>query len=1170
MAFDPDAYLAGSDKAPAAFDPDAYLGIKDTAPAAPAKPQPTPAIQPNANEVVPGVPKADPSDIPEPLRKMREGAAILKNSQPTGPETFEQTLARTKRVADEISKAKLNDQARLDFLTTPDSAYTRTADFVKDSIKRLYYDGTAVTNAVKEGAVKLFERGHLTADYDGEGNLLNVRAETPEELSTRLKREDRIVHDSMHISDDNDVKVAAHVAGFTLDTMLPVGKMVQGAKAAMFASSMAKSVATIAAGGAYEASAEALRQRAHNGEVTDFSEVEKSGAYGALGMGVGVALGKAIGYAVRKYGESREAFEAAIKEFNDRIRANIDSGMNPEAAAYRARQELQWTSPTVQTVVHNPDGTKTLVSHGPITEQTDMFGPAPFEEQRPLPIKDTIKGQVSKDQPDMFPEQKAADLPKGQIEMDLGKPINERTGTQLSMDVEVPQQADLALVRHPKEYDYTQSTPIQKQVEQGIPDKTLEEMGTTLQKLNKGESWYKPGMDTMTSIGQKADNLIQIMRSQLAKVSPRLAHGLGMRDQQAKFDIYNYTERLQPFLAQFKKLPKASQELMRKATLNGDTELLGKLFSKHDGLEEVTDQAQAVFDEIADRAAQVDPEFQKMSKYYWFRAVSDPEKLKEGFKGADIYESHLEQAIKDHSVDGDITDHVGFADAVNKTLRFAGQSLDKRASAMYQRQIPVIPDNMLHAYEMPDKSALMYVNQMVESISTRQFFGRSGIQVEGEGFKPDIEKTVGNYIQKEVAAGNLKAQDANTIQRLLQARFLQGEKASPAAITAVKNVFYASTLGEFRAAITQLGDVGPISYMYGLKTALKSAVGPRYVDVVDIGAREVLHELEDTGATSQMVKKLFKWEGFAASDRMMKTVLMNAAYRTFRDAASGSDAQWAKVAGKYKAAFDPAEFDALRKEFASGLTARESGMEARNDISGNMRYVLWNELARLHPLSKSEFPVAYLEHPNGRFMYALNSFTLKQLQMIRDDGYSKIVKGSASEKAEGAKNLTRMMAYLTLAGASTQSIKQWLYKKDRNQMETGNYLERPSRQGFDDNIVSAFWRNYGLSDYMAKDLSKGDKISHVALDNLVPISQGVDSAYNALKDTYTALYKGENQGKMLKHVPIAGEWMYNFFGGGLEENVARMNKRDAQEAKQQRESDSGLDDIKAMKKELMR
>lgn len=44
---------------------------------------------------------------------------------------------------------------------------------------------------------------------------------------------------------------------------------------------------------------------------------------------------------------------------------------------------------------------------------------------------------------------------------------------------------------------------------------------------------------------------------------------------------------------------------------------------------------------------------------------------------------------------------------------------------------------------------------------------------------------------------------------------------------------------------------------------------------------------------------------------------------------------------------------------------------------------LFNELAEIQPITLSEMPERYLKHPNGRIMYALKSFTLKQIDVLR-------------------------------------------------------------------------------------------------------------------------------------------------------------------------------------------
>ncbi len=63
-------------------------------------------------------------------------------------------------------------------------------------------------------------------------------------------------------------------------------------------------------------------------------------------------------------------------------------------------------------------------------------------------------------------------------------------------------------------------------------------------------------------------------------------------------------------------------------------------------------------------------------------------------------------------------------------------------------------------------------------------------------------------------------------------------------------------------------------------------------------------------------------------------------------------------------------------------------------ITDNVKYYLFSELSGVQPINLSQMPLKYLNMKGGRVLYALKSFTLKQLDLIRRTVIDEAAKGN--------------------------------------------------------------------------------------------------------------------------------------------------------------------------------
>ena len=175
--------------------------------------------------------------------------------------------------------------------------------------------------------------------------------------------------------------------------------------------------------------------------------------------------------------------------------------------------------------------------------------------------------------------------------------------------------------------------------------------------------------------------------------------------------------------------------------------------------------------------------------------------------------------------------------------------------------------------------------------------------------------------------------------------------------------------------------------------------------------------------------------------------------------------------------------------------------------SGNLtpavRGVLFGELSRAQPISKMEMPQMYLENPDvglgflpvdGRSLYQLKSFMLKQADLIRREGYNEIKAGNG----RGYVNLAKYAVLLGIAGATPEMVKEFL-------------LGKPFDAKWSD-IPMNLLKTFGWSQY-AMDKAKKEPIKAVAGVVIPPY------------EMYEELLRRDP--KALRYLPLIGKVLFS-------------------------------------------
>jgi len=455
----------------------------------------------------------------------------------------------------------------------------------------------------------------------------------------------------------------------------------------------------------------------------------------------------------------------------------------------------------------------------------------------------------------------------------------------------------------------------------------------------------------------------------------------------------------------------------------------------------------------------------------------------------------------------DLTDEQ-IADTLNKYLRGYGQkSASGKPYFTKSRTVSQVDERILPYYASPIESLENYIRSSINNIEKNKFFGKNAVIENGKTL--NLDSSIGSLIAKDL---DTLGGSGDEITALLRARFNMGERSPSKIVKTAKDIIYAATIANPKSAITQLGDVGTSNFINGNINSIRSLIGSKTVTIKDLGLDTISAELSTAKGTSKLLNQLFTISGFRTIDRLGKETFINAALNNAR-ALSKNEKGLAKLRGKYGNVLGD-EFDSFAKDLQQG------------NITDNVKYYLFNELTEVQPITLSQLPRQYLESPNGRILYALKSFTIKQLDVMKKNIYDVY---KAGNKKQAVKNAASYMTLVAGANTTVGQFQKLIEGKDVNLEDI------PDEFAF--NVLKLFGGSKFLYD---KYLAQG-KIGEAAIRTVAPpldiISAPVEDAIGYLSNKKDYKYKTPSK------IPLVGWAIHNFFGGGLEKYEKEQRKK---------------------------
>lgn len=620
-----------------------------------------------------------------------------------------------------------------------------------------------------------------------------------------------------------------------------------------------------------------------------------------------------------------------------------------------------------------------------------------------------------------------------------------------------------------------------------------------------------PVREGYKSVAKSISRIAEPISSRLNQINPKLKNKLRRYEFDLKQRVLQDEKSVKPFLQAYKKLSDRDKVDLDLALKNGDIAKIDDVVNRN-GITKEFQAVRSMLESAHKRATDTGLKIGHIENYFP-RQVEDLKGLMAFFQKQDVWpEMHKAIKEKEEKLGRKMTDEEK-AEFLNTMLKgFKGNG---KPGSMKKREVSVVTPQINEFYHESPQALMNYVYKVNDFVEARRFFGNS---VKGSDMsEKTLEESIGNFVLDMLQSGDIKGTEAQDVSEIMSARF--SPKAPGRAVSTIKNISYIETMGSITSAITQIGDIAFALYKSGFyrtgKALAKTLTGQSDVTKEDIGIEFIAEEFASKSKSQAALKAVFKIVGLNWMDRLGKEALINAAFDRFSKLATETEQKNPdSLTGAHKKLRD-------QLEEIFGEEAYQTFEDLKNKkASDNVKYLLFSELADVQPIALSEMPEAYLKSGNMRILYMLKTYTIKQIDVFRNEVFIDMHK----RPVEALQNFIRLSALLIMANATADVLKDLL-------------LGRPMDSDEDDylwiKLTDNILRLFGLSKYSLYRFKKdgvADGISSIVLPPIFNfVTRGAKDIDKAMKDD------GDfepQQAEIIQSVPLLGKLYYWWFGGG--------------------------------------
>jgi len=609
---------------------------------------------------------------------------------------------------------------------------------------------------------------------------------------------------------------------------------------------------------------------------------------------------------------------------------------------------------------------------------------------------------------------------------------------------------------------------------------------------------------------------------------------------------------IEPFLRGMKKMAKVDYQDLDLALKNSIGPKITSIVNKY-GLQEEYAVARDLLDDIYNtaRLVGIDMEYRRD---YWHRELKDPKGFLRYFQGTEDW-SIIEEAIKRRAAKAgrkieELTDEEK-ARVINTLLRgFRTQALTlARPGAAKERVVDVVDSELNRFYHESSEAIIKYIRLMNAKIAEREFFGKETKEITDlrklqsqrltrlmklqrrrglkEGatvgkYKEHISKTkenyeagrerlnrlqtrspeesIGGYVMDLQRQGYIEPHQEKELQNLLIAVF--NPKGMSKGFGMASTLIYIDTIGSPIQALTQLDEYAYSVYRSPPKSVpalIRAVVRKSKIRPKDIGITSIGVEFREP-SLKKALTTLLKVTGFQEIDRLNKEIYINTALSKMQAQAKKSKPELLKRLSRV-----------FGKDYKQVLNELRQPIKSLDDITDNLKYLLFNELLDIQPVAITEMPEAYNRGGRARILYTLKTFYIKRLDFMRNECFKDMK--SAKTFARGFSKLVWISVAFALLGAASDDIKDFIKGKTFDLI---------------DSIVDNLLRMFMSSKYQVTQMQR-EGLGRSVLEQFIPPTKFFDALF---RDIMTLAKGKDRKFEIWRSVPLVGELYYWWFGEG--------------------------------------
>jgi len=625
------------------------------------------------------------------------------------------------------------------------------------------------------------------------------------------------------------------------------------------------------------------------------------------------------------------------------------------------------------------------------------------------------------------------------------------------------------------------------------------------------------------SAGRGVEYGLGLISTRIGEMSPALLRRMREHERLVLTRTNENLNAVAPFVESLRKVPSELRDRLNQAILTNDSRTVVNLLAEsgNPALVKEWGKVRGLLDGIGKDLMQAGRLKGMLQDYYPRVVVDVPGLLKAlGQEDRSFLQKKIDTARQlAMRKDGRDLSPVETSQIINQYLK--SRPSQGKPGFLKKRSVDEVTAELAPFYAPASESLPLYVRAVSKELERARFFGDDLVRDPETGLA-NIDLSIGNVVNKERLSGKIDDVQAEDLRSILTSRFGPGEKASAGPIQTFKNLANAGLLGHLTSAAVQLGDIGTSVAAYGILPTVKALQqivtrDPARMTVRDLGLVDHISEEIAGGArkpvivggrelsSAKFLEATFKLSGFSLVDQLGKATAINAAfdkYRRLSQTAKGID----EIKRKYGEAYSPEEINQLVADFRS------------KEMTDLTKGVLFSELSDLQPISKLEVPQAYLDMPNGRVVYMLKTYMLKQADIVRRNVVQEFKRGNA---VRGTEMALRYGLALGIAGASTDFIRNWMLGRD-DKLEWGD-------------IPANMMKTFGWSEYV-RDKARQGKPLEATAGLAVPPYQMFDQIM-------------ARDPKAIQYLPVVGRLLYAHQFGGAEkanEKAAKKAEREAE------------------------